>query len=143
VEVERRTYRPPGIVFVRRRDAKHGHKALPHHEMEPSPILAHHVLSQRMEFQEQAVQGIQIKTRSLGRFCGHRTAEHCDGFALGLVAGRRRCRAGRRWRRKRLPTGRAECSRQRHVLATVDTKLPQSDATRRAENRALVIRVLT
>jgi hypothetical protein len=44
-------HRPPGIVFMSHRDPEHGHKALPHHRMEPSPILAYHVLSQRMEFQ--------------------------------------------------------------------------------------------
>jgi len=140
-EVKRHAHRASGIIFVSYRDPKHGHEAFAHHRMEASPILAYHVLGKRVKREQQAVQGIEIQTRPMGRRGNHRTAKHGDRLTLGL-ASRRRGAAGRRWRRKWLPTGRAERCRQRHVLATVDTKLPQSGATRRAENRALVINVL-
>jgi hypothetical protein len=93
-EFEGYAHRAPSIVFVSHRDPEHGHKALAHHRMEAPPILAHYIPGQGMEFQQQAVQGIEINTRSMGHCCGHRTAEHCDRLTLGL-ASRRRSRAGR------------------------------------------------
>ncbi len=140
-QFERHAYCPPGIVFVSDRDPEHGHEARAHHRMEPPSILTYHVLGQGMECEKQTVQDIEIDTRSMRRCCGHRTAEYGDRLTLGLA---RRCRdrAGRRWRHQRLPTGSAEHCWQRHVLATVDTKLPQTSATRRAEDRGLVIGVL-
>src|SRR5215470_10709495 len=140
-ELERHVHRPPGIVFVRRRHAKHRQEALAHHWMEPPPILAYHTLGPRMEVQEQAMQGIEIKRRAVGRGYSHRPTEHGDRLALGL-ASRCRGRTERRWRRQWLPTGRAEHARAWHDLAAVDTQLLQAGATRRAEHRALVIGVL-
>jgi hypothetical protein len=140
-EFERHLHRPPGIVFVSHRDAEHSYKALAHYRMELPPILAHYILSKGVECKQQAMQGIEINTRPLGCGGSHRTAKYCDRPALGLAC-RGRSRARRRWRRKRLATGRAEHCRQCHILAAVDTKLPQSGATRRTENRVLFISVL-
>jgi hypothetical protein len=94
-EFERHAYRPSCIVFVSHWDPEHSHEALAHYGMELPSILAHYFLGQGVEDEQQAVQGIEINTRSMGRGCSHRTAEHCDGLVLGL-ASRRRSRAGRR-----------------------------------------------
>ena len=88
-EFEGYAHRAPSIVFVSHRDPEHGHKALAHHRMEAPPILAHYIPGPGMEFQQQAVQGIEINTRSLGQCCGHRTAEHRDRLPLGLASRRR------------------------------------------------------
>src|SRR5712691_263415 len=77
-EFERHAHRAPGIVFLGHRHPEHGHKALAHHRMESSFILAYHVLGKGVEGEKQAMQGIEINTRSMDRCCGYRTAEHCD-----------------------------------------------------------------
>jgi hypothetical protein len=63
-EFERYTHRPRRIVLVRHRYPKQSHEALTHHRMEPPSILVHYVLGKRLELQEQAMQGIEIKTRA-------------------------------------------------------------------------------
>jgi len=78
-------HRTPGIVFVRHWHPEHGQQTRAHQRLEPPPILAHHVLGQRLEVQEQAMQGIEIQRQVVGREGDYRTTEHGHRLALGLA----------------------------------------------------------
>jgi hypothetical protein len=81
-EFECNTHGAPGVILVGCRHPKHNEQAVAYGGMQPPPIRAPHVVSEIVQLLHQAVQGIEIKTRSTCRRAGHRAAEYRDELAL-------------------------------------------------------------